>query len=72
MVEITSGDGGAPAAVGPWPYVVQIAAANVAEAGAKTHDMRDARDEGMAVNEAADLEGKMEKWGLELRGGRGW
>ena len=42
MVEITSGDGGAPAAVGPWPYVVPIAAANVAEAGTEAHDMRDA------------------------------
>ena len=41
-MEITSGDGGAPAAVGPWPYVVPIAAANVAKARAEAHDMRDA------------------------------
>ena len=72
-VEIVPLDGDAPAAVGPRPRVVRIAAAHVAEAGAEAQDVRRAGDEGVAVDEAADLEGETVEEGrlrLRLRRGR--
>ena len=72
-VEIASAHGDAPAAVGPRPRVVRIPAADVAEAGAEVHDVRDDGDEGVPVDEVADLGREtVEDGGLELQEGRGW
>ena len=72
VVEVASGDRDAPAAVGPRPRVLRVPAADVAEAVPEAHNVREARGEGVPVDEAADLEGEeVEERGLELRGGRG-
>lgn len=42
VIKIASLDGDAPAAVGPRPCVVRIPAADLTEAGAETHNVRDA------------------------------
>lgn len=42
VIKIAPVHGDAPATVGEWPYEVRFVAANMAKAGAETHDVCDA------------------------------
>ncbi len=42
VIKVAPVHGDAPATVGPWPCVVRFVAANMAKAGAKTHNVCDA------------------------------